>query len=162
MGMAGMGGGMGSMNMGMGGGMGMNPYTMGQQQMQPQGPGLSPGSMGAGSASAFTDQQGNELKPFDSGEMKKGRLGHYGYLDGRGEIRPAHNTRAFADVVQSSLDHLLVIFLLAPKTSPNPLCQSRNKVSSHQATLIAISTVMARAVQPKDPEVISHNNHSHR
>ena len=71
----------GGMNMGMGG-MGMgNPYM--QQQ---QGPGLSPGSVGgAGSASAFTDQQGNELKPFDSGEMKKGRLGHYGYLDGRGE-----------------------------------------------------------------------------
>lgn len=89
----GMSGGMGGggMNMGMGG-MGMgNPFAINQQQQQ-QGPGLSPGSMGGGgaggrgSASAFTDQQGNELKPFDSGEMKKGRLGHYGYLDGRGEF----------------------------------------------------------------------------
>ena len=89
--MGGMGG--GGMNMGIGG-MGMgNPFAMNQQQQQQQqqGPGLSPGSMGVGgggggSASAFTDQQGNELKPFDSGEMKKGRLGHYGYLDGRGEL----------------------------------------------------------------------------
>lgn len=72
-------GGMGGMpGMGVGGGMGMNPYAMGQGQ-GPFGPAQSPGS-------TPTDAAGNELKPFDSSQMKRGRMGHYGYLDGRGEF----------------------------------------------------------------------------
>ena len=82
-------GGMPMMGMGPMGGMGMNPYMMAHGQGQGQfgaGPGPSPAQSPGGAApgSAYTDPQGNELKPFDSTQMKRGRMGHYGYLDGRG------------------------------------------------------------------------------
>jgi hypothetical protein len=80
-------GGMGQM-----GQMGMNPYMM--QQGHPQMPGGMGGSQfqgrgqmapGSGASSTQYDANGNELKPFDSAQMKQGRMGHYGYLEGRGE-----------------------------------------------------------------------------
>ena len=82
-----------------------------------------------GGGSAQLDAQGNELKPFDSSQMKRGRMGHYGYLEGRGELDVP--SRAQADD-QNSLDHqsdtsLLVCNLLSPPhlklleaTSPRP------------------------------------------
>lgn len=89
MGNGGMGmGGMGQM--GAMGQMGMNPYMMQQQQQQQQQmipnhfQGQGPASMGGGSGQL--DAQGSELKPFDSTQMKRGRMGHYGYLEGRGEL----------------------------------------------------------------------------
>ena len=82
-------------NMGMGGmgqmgQMGMNPYMMQQQQHQQQMmPNQHQGGHGVasmGGSSVQVDAQGNELKPFDSTQMKRGRMGHYGYLEGRGEL----------------------------------------------------------------------------
>lgn len=58
---------------------GMNPMMgmMGQSQMMQGAPAAGPmGTPGAG---------GEELKMFDSTQMKRGRNGHYGYLEGRGE-----------------------------------------------------------------------------
>jgi hypothetical protein len=72
--------------------MGMNPYMM--QQGHPQMQGGMGGSQfqgqgqmcpGSGASSMQYDANGNELKPFDSAQMKQGRMGHYGYLEGRGE-----------------------------------------------------------------------------
>jgi hypothetical protein len=84
-------------NMGMGGmggmgQMGMNPYMMQQQQQQQQQmmPNQFQGGQGAASMGGSVtqlDAQGNELKPFDSTQMKRGRMGHYGYLEGRGKLR---------------------------------------------------------------------------
>lgn len=68
-----------------GGGMGgqgagypgmQNPYMMGRD------PSVM-GSMPAPSQSSGTEDK--NLRPFDSTKMKQGRLGHYGYLEGRGE-----------------------------------------------------------------------------
>jgi hypothetical protein len=79
----------GGQSMGMGGMGGMmNPYMMPQQQQQQMAPAQLQGGQ-AGSMSAGTgqlDSQGNELKPFDSTQMKRGRMGHYGYLEGRGMV----------------------------------------------------------------------------
>jgi hypothetical protein len=91
-------GGMGMGEMGQMGGMGqmgMNPYMMQQQQQQQQphmmpnqfqGQGQGQGAASMGGGSGQLDAQGNELKPFDSSQMKRGRMGHYGYLEGRGEL----------------------------------------------------------------------------
>jgi len=65
---AGMGGGMG------GGGMGGGEMASG---MMPQ-PGTGGGAGDAGS-----------LQPFDSSKLKQGRMGHYGYLEGRGRVSPS-------------------------------------------------------------------------
>lgn len=54
-----------------------NPYMMGKD------PSVM-GSMPAPSQSAAGTEDRN-LRPFDSSKMKQGRLGHYGYLEGRGE-----------------------------------------------------------------------------
>jgi hypothetical protein len=90
MGMGGMGG------MGQMGGMGMNPYMMQHQQQQHQQmmPNQFQGQGGQGAASMSVgtgqlDAQGNELKPFDSSQLKRGRMGHYGYLEGRGKLAGA-------------------------------------------------------------------------
>jgi len=88
-------GGMGMGGMGGMGQMGMNPYMMQQQlqqqqqQMMPnqfQGQGQGQGAASMGGGSGQLDAQGNELKPFDSSQMKRGRMGHYGYLEGRGKL----------------------------------------------------------------------------
>ena len=90
MGMGGMGQIGGMSQMGGMGQTGMNPFMMQQQQQQQQQmmpnhfQGQGPASMGGGSGQL--DAQGNELKPFDSTQMKRGRMGHYGYLEGRGEL----------------------------------------------------------------------------
>jgi len=63
-----MGGGMG------GGGMGGGEMASG---MMPQ-PGTGGGAGDAGS-----------LQPFDSSKLKQGRMGHYGYLEGRGRVSPS-------------------------------------------------------------------------
>lgn len=47
----------------------MMPAAMGQSMM--------PTGMGMGGE--------DSLKPFDSSKLKQGRMGHYGYLEGRGE-----------------------------------------------------------------------------
>lgn len=57
-------------------GMHNNPYMMRRD------PSVI-GTMPAPSQSAATEDK--NLKPFDSSKMKQGRLGHYGYLEGRGE-----------------------------------------------------------------------------
>lgn len=57
-------------------GMHNNPYMMGRDPSVIE-------SMPAPSQSAATEDK--NLKPFDSSKMKQGRLGHYGYLEGRGE-----------------------------------------------------------------------------
>lgn len=65
--------------MGQGGGypgMHNNGYMMGRD------PSVI-GAMPAPSQCAATEDK--NLKPFDSSKMKQGRLGHYGYLEGRGE-----------------------------------------------------------------------------
>jgi len=86
----------------------MYPYmmnqSMGQSRGQSLGQGMGPG-MGQGypvmpmpmgfnqmmgtpsSATPYLPQEG-ELKAFDSSQMKRGRNGHYGYLEGRGEPYP--------------------------------------------------------------------------
>lgn len=74
-------GGMPGMGMGIAGGMGMNPYQMAQSQGQFG----HAQHVGSTAGSPQTDSMGNELKPFDSSQMKRGRMGHYGYLDGRGK-----------------------------------------------------------------------------
>lgn len=51
----------------------MHPYAQSMGMMSP--PAVDPG-MG---------QNLEPLKPFDSGKMKAGRMGHYGYLEGRGQ-----------------------------------------------------------------------------
>ena len=76
-----------------GGFPGMNPMAAygnpmaGQQQqmpMQMQGGQMSMMQQPAsGGGDSISDQ--SELKPFDSTQMKRGRMGHYGYLEGRGE-----------------------------------------------------------------------------
>lgn len=48
---------------------GMSPHLMSQ-----------PGMMGNFPGAGQMDSQ----KPFDSTQMKRGRMGHYGYLEGRG------------------------------------------------------------------------------
>lgn len=58
-------------------GMHNNGYMVGREQ-----PSVI-GSIPAPSQSAATENK--NLKPFDSSKMKQGRLGHYGYLEGRGE-----------------------------------------------------------------------------
>ncbi|WVQ95319.1 hypothetical protein IAU59_002414 [Kwoniella sp. CBS 9459] len=63
----------------MGGSQGYNPYMI-------AGGSPAPSMMtGGGAASASAQSQGTEggLKPFDSSKMKQGRMGHYGYLEGR-------------------------------------------------------------------------------
>lgn len=58
------------------GGMGYNPMMGmmgGAQNMMPAAGGPQPAGLG-----------GDELKLFDSTQMKRGRNGHYGYLEGRG------------------------------------------------------------------------------
>jgi hypothetical protein len=65
------------------------------------------------------DAQSNELKPFDSSQMKRGRMGHYGYLEGRGKLGAP--LRFQADK-QNSLDHRSVTSLLVCNLpSPPPL-----------------------------------------
>lgn len=56
---------------------GYNPYMMMGQQQQ--------GLMGQqqGMMGGMAGQDGG-LKPYDSSKMKQGRMGHYGYLEGRG------------------------------------------------------------------------------
>lgn len=78
-GMTGMPGMQGQYNPYMGMGMGM----AGQYPMMAQGGAagmMSPGGMGEAATS------GGGLQPFDSSKMKQGRMGHYGYLEGRGEL----------------------------------------------------------------------------
>ncbi|KAK6906295.1 hypothetical protein I203_100280 [Kwoniella mangroviensis CBS 8507] len=59
---------------------GYNPYMMPGSTMN----GFTPSNAGGGGAmpaqSGMTD---GGLKPFDSSKMKQGRMGHYGYLEGR-------------------------------------------------------------------------------
>lgn len=67
----------------------MYPYMMGQGFQGHQGyPGLpmsfNPMAMGTPSPAQFHPSQEGELKAFDSSQMKRGRNGHYGYLEGRG------------------------------------------------------------------------------
>jgi hypothetical protein len=60
----------------------VNPYLMAQQQQHQQhGP---PASMPVAQAQAQAKEQ-ERLQPYDSTKMKQGRMGHYGYLEGRGE-----------------------------------------------------------------------------
>lgn len=60
---------------------GGNPYmaAMMAQQNQSQNPvqGVAPGQGQGGGGDGG-------LMPYDSGKMKQGRMGHYGYLEGRG------------------------------------------------------------------------------
>ena len=99
------GSGMTPMNMmgmgGMGGmGMGMNPYMqMGMQghggptspMGMPQSPGMGmSGQSVAPPASSGTSGGGGgvSVKPYDASLLKAGRMGHYGYLQGRGVSYP--------------------------------------------------------------------------
>lgn len=71
----------------------MNPMAMGMQN-----PMMSQymGMMGGGSVAGASGPQmqnmmsgigaGGDFEAFDAGKMKAGRLGHYGYLEGRGEL----------------------------------------------------------------------------
>lgn len=75
-----------------------NPYLMMGQQggfpgmgpmnamMGMMGPGqmMSMNGMPGGGPMAQASQDG--MKPYDSTQMKRGRNGHYGYLEGRGEL----------------------------------------------------------------------------
>ena len=86
MGMMGGQGGFPGMNMNMG-----NPYGMmgGMQQPMPHAGGAPGAAPAAGAGAMGAD---GSLLPFDSSQMKRGRMGHYGYLEGRGEycmIRPS-------------------------------------------------------------------------
>lgn len=74
---------------------GYNPYMaagMGQGMMGQSGFPQAPS--GATSMVSAQSQQmpmgsisgGADLKAFDAGKMKAGRLGHYGYLEGRGQL----------------------------------------------------------------------------
>ncbi|WVF67753.1 hypothetical protein IAT40_002512 [Kwoniella sp. CBS 6097] len=63
----------------MGGNQGYIPYMMADGSP-------APSMMGAGEAGSIPGQsQGavGAMKPFDSSKMKQGRMGHYGYLEGR-------------------------------------------------------------------------------
>ncbi|OCF38929.1 hypothetical protein I317_07266 [Kwoniella heveanensis CBS 569] len=61
----------------MGGNQGYNPYMM-------AGGSPAQSTMAGGAASASGQSQGElAMKPFDSSKMKQGRMGHYGYLEGR-------------------------------------------------------------------------------
>ncbi|ODN90149.1 hypothetical protein L198_06167 [Cryptococcus wingfieldii CBS 7118] len=79
---------------GMGGGMmghGQNGYPGGQSMYGQQSMMDGNRSMGMGSPSAMGSGQtqaggGGDLKAFDPTKMKQGRLGHYGYLEGREEL----------------------------------------------------------------------------
>lgn len=64
-----------------------NPYMTGYHPML-QGQGMMPQMQGhpmSGQPSPMPQREGDseELLPFDSSKMKAGRLGHYGYLEGR-------------------------------------------------------------------------------
>jgi hypothetical protein len=99
--------GMNPMAMGMGGQF--NPYMMGM--MNPQMGGMIQPQQGLPQPQApgqaqvqQTGNVGNEggggeggLLPFDSSKMKAGRMGHYGYLAGRGEL-PVHFIRRATDM----------------------------------------------------------------
>ncbi|OCF78948.1 hypothetical protein I204_00892 [Kwoniella mangroviensis CBS 8886] len=59
---------------------GYNPYMMPGSTMN----GFTPSNAGGGGAmSAQSGMTDGGLKPFDSSKMKQGRMGHYGYLEGR-------------------------------------------------------------------------------
>lgn len=68
--------GMGMMGMGMGQGQGL-PYG---EHAQAAGSGEQPAPTAPGPATA----QETDWRTFDAGKMKAGRMGHYGYLEGRG------------------------------------------------------------------------------
>ena len=63
-------------------GMGGAQYGHPMMGMMGQNPMMAAGGM------ATPGVQAGEggLKPFDSTQMKRGRMGHYGYLEGRGEL----------------------------------------------------------------------------
>lgn len=79
---------------------GHNPY-FGMNGMGSAGNGYQGGQIGGSVHGSMNPSQGQsqgqmgqmgssvsgaaELKPFDAGNLKAGRLGHYGYLEGRGE-----------------------------------------------------------------------------
>lgn len=93
-----------------GGGMGgqgagypgmQNPYMMGRD------PSVM-GSMPALSQSSGTEDK--NLRPFDSTKMKQGRLGHYGYLEGRGEC--VWRNKLLTSIKQNSQVLLSAISLL--------------------------------------------------
>ena len=71
-------------------------------------------------------QQEDPMKAFDSSKMKQGRMGHYGYLEGRGEWEG--NSGALTR--QSSLVRRLGICLLACKVCPQPHL-ARRRVPQH-------------------------------
>lgn len=78
-----------------------NPYMMGRD------PSVM-GSMPALSQSSGTEDK--NLRPFDSTKMKQGRLGHYGYLEGRGEC--VWRNKLLTSIKQNSQVLLSAISLL--------------------------------------------------
>jgi hypothetical protein len=128
--------GMGSMG-GMGGmgQMGGNPYmmqqghpqlggSMAQSQVQGQmGQGAGSGT-GTGASITHLDANGNELKPFDSAQMKQGRMGHYGYLEGRGMCLLTSVKR---DADSSELAGPPVGYLPAGMQPPGPVSPSQGR-----------------------------------
>ena len=64
--------------------MGHNPMMTGAYD----GAGMMyPSGMGAGSGTGVGAGDVGGLQPYDSSKMKQGRMGHYGYLEGRGKSR---------------------------------------------------------------------------
>ena len=72
---------MGMMGGGFPGMGGAGPYNPMMSMMGGQNPMMS--GMAGGQTGSGIGADG-QLKPFDAGEMKRGRMGHYGYLEGRG------------------------------------------------------------------------------
>jgi len=151
MGMGGMGG-MGQM--GQTGQMGMNPYMMQQQQQQQQQQQMMPnqfqGGQGAasmGGSSAQVDAQGNELKPFDSTQMKRGRMGHYGYLEGRGKLVESRLLRAD----QAELAGPPVGYLPAGMQPTSPAQGARSNISPGSASISPVQMQMQGHGQNQGP-----------
>lgn len=61
-----------------------NPYMMGLGGYNPMMGGMMMGGMPAAGGPQGIGPEG-DVKAFDPGQLKRGRNGHYGYLEGRGE-----------------------------------------------------------------------------